>query len=254
MSTTAALATWRRNFTLLPTLILYDLYFTGSHNSFSVVLCLRESISFWVPSSPMESFRRSSTFNDLFLNSISANAVAPLTPIGLCWRYKHCRVLFTLRALANWHAPSASMSHCSRSRWARVWFVFSTEVSEIVFWRENCETTMLTFSSVVFWWSPLMISSTASGGRALWPVRSGAPWDLWMMITVHWENNSLLHQFEHCTTTTLQVSYDLSMMWSVGQPLPVQCWDCRTSWVFSVEACVGWDWQGLHRIVHLTYC
>ena len=145
-----------------------DLYLTGSHRSSTVVLFVRESISFWVPSSPMESSCKYNTLNDVFLSNISANTVAPSTPTGLPSSSKFCSVSFVHRALANWHAPSESMSHCGRLRSTRVWFVLSTEASEMVFWREKCENHMINLLSVVLWWSPLMISLTASGGRSLW--------------------------------------------------------------------------------------
>ena len=202
-------------------LAIDDLYFLGSTNFSTVVLCVRESISFWVPSSPMESSSKSSFFNDLFLSSISANAVAPFTPIRLPHKFNSCSVSFVDRALANWHAPSESilqlcrrsstrvwfvlstsansiapltpiglrsmsnfcsvsfvhkalanwhalsesMSHLIRLRSTRVWFVLSTEASEMVFWREKCELHMPNLLSVLLWWSPLIISSTASGRR-----------------------------------------------------------------------------------------
>ena len=52
-----------------------------------------------------------------------------------------------------------------------MWFVFSTEDSEMVFWREKSESNMSNPSSVVLWWSPLlMIRSIASEGRSLLPI------------------------------------------------------------------------------------
>ena len=97
-------------------LAVEDSYFLGSCNVSTVVLHLRESISFWVPSSPMESSRKSSTFNDLFSSSISANAVAPLIPIGLHHSLNSCSLLFVHRAFANRHAPSDLIWHSLRLR------------------------------------------------------------------------------------------------------------------------------------------
>ena len=93
-----------------------DLYFPGSRNSFNVVLCVRDSISFFVSSKPTEWSLKFSFFNDLFLSSISANPVAPLTPIGLLSRINIWSVSFVHRGLANWHALSESMSHRARLR------------------------------------------------------------------------------------------------------------------------------------------
>ena len=50
------------------------IYFSVSTSICSVLLCVRESISVWVTSSPMESPSKYSAFNDLFLSSMSENA------------------------------------------------------------------------------------------------------------------------------------------------------------------------------------
>ena len=112
----------------------------------------------------MESSRKFSSFSDVFLSSISANAVAPLFPTGLSFRFNSCSVLFVHRALANWHAPSELMLHCSRLSSTRVQFVLSTEASEMVFWREKQLLLIYSFVSEKLWW---MISSIASGARSL---------------------------------------------------------------------------------------
>ena len=106
----------------------------------------------------MESSRKLNSFNDLFLSNILVNAVAPSTPIGLFLRYNFCNVSFVHRALAYWNAPSESMSHSLRLRITRVWFVLSTEASEMVFWTVKCEYYMYNLLNVELWWSPLMIS------------------------------------------------------------------------------------------------
>jgi len=136
----------------------------------------------------MESSRKLNSFNDLFLSNILVNAVAPSTPIGLFLRYNFCNVSFVHRALAYWHAPSDSMSHSLRLRITRVWFVLSTEASEIVFWTVKCEYYMYNLLSVELWWSPLMIS--------FW--REVIPTNVKLLETCGWwqqfiQNSAVLH-------------------------------------------------------------
>ena len=102
-----------------------------------------------------------------FVLNISANATASSIPIGLWVRCNLCSVLFKLIALANWSAPSESMLQVPSSRWTRVWFVLSIEASEMMICSGKCGQIMTNVSSVVLWWSPLMISSKTSGERAL---------------------------------------------------------------------------------------
>ena len=103
---------------------------------------------------------RLSSTRTWFVLSTPANAVAPLTPIGLLFMYSICIVSFVHSAFANWDAPSESMLQCPRPRQMRVWFVLNTEASEVLLWREKFEFFMSNFLSVVLRWNPLMISST----------------------------------------------------------------------------------------------
>ena len=62
-----------------------------------------------------------------------------------------------------------------------------------------------------------------------------------MMTAVHSELGSPPHQFQCHSTTAPQVSYELSVMSSVGQSLHDQCWDSQTNQTASDEAHVGGD-------------
>ena len=114
----------------VPLLVTDDLYYSWSTSSFIVVLCVRESISFRTPSSRMEPSCKFRCLNDLFLSSISANAIASLTPIGLYLRPNSCSVLFVHIALADWHAPSESAGYMCLNSEFLFYATYSTTTPE----------------------------------------------------------------------------------------------------------------------------
>ena len=80
-------------------------------------LCTEHLLYNWHASSEsMLQCPRLSSTKTWFVLSTSANAVAPLTPIGLLFMYNSCIVSFVHKTFANWDTPSESMLECPRPR------------------------------------------------------------------------------------------------------------------------------------------
>lgn len=99
---------------ILPLSLLYvslaltnDSYFDGSVSRKRVTLCDKHSISFRVPSGPMDASLRSKSSKDLLWGSICAIAIAPVIPIGVSNSHRVRSVVFPNKAHANSLTPSA---------------------------------------------------------------------------------------------------------------------------------------------------
>ena len=119
-------------------------------------LCTEHALANWhAPSESMLHCPRLSSTRTCFVLNTSANAIAPLIPIGLLFMYNIC----TEHLLTDMLHLSQC---CSVLGWDK-WGCGLSSVSEVLFWGEkslSSDFSMSNFLSVVLRWNPLMISST----------------------------------------------------------------------------------------------
>ena len=107
--------------------ITMSLYFCGSHNCLSLVLCWRLSISLVTPDTPSEvQPYRYSCSSVLFLSNISATEIAPLSPSGFPCSHRVSSEGWSLTPSISSHVASSPILQYLRYSSVRLGFLFRT--------------------------------------------------------------------------------------------------------------------------------